>query len=127
MNRLGILIDVSHAAESSVRDVLAASDRPVIASHSGCRALNDHPRNLSDATLRELARAGGVLGVVFCTLSSAAMRAGKRRGSGSARRTKPYPAATRPNWNCARRNTCSAKLRPLPWKPSCATSCTRWA
>ncbi len=67
MNRMGMLVDVSHACERAVRDVLLASDRPVIASHSACRDINDHPRNLSDACLRDLAEAGGVLGVVFCT------------------------------------------------------------
>ncbi|HPF15707.1 MAG: membrane dipeptidase [Planctomycetes bacterium] len=67
MNRLGVLVDVSHAAERAVLDVLDVSDRPVIASHSACAALSRHPRNLSDATLRCIAQHGGVLGIVFCT------------------------------------------------------------
>lgn len=65
MNRLGLLIDVSHAAPRALHDVLEASARPVIASHSGCAALHDHPRNLRDEDLRRLASAGGVLGIVF--------------------------------------------------------------
>ncbi len=65
MNRLGMVVDLSHAGERSFYDALEASDRPVIASHSGCRSLHDHPRNLSDAQLRALGGAGGVIGIVF--------------------------------------------------------------
>jgi len=65
MNELGIVVDLSHAGERSFYDALAASAQPVIASHSGCKALHDHPRNLSDAQLRALAANGGVCGIVF--------------------------------------------------------------
>ncbi|MDH6358507.1 membrane dipeptidase [Parabacteroides sp. PF5-9] len=61
MNRLGIMIDLSHAAESTFYDVLAESKQPVIASHSSVRALCDHPRNLSDDQLKALAAHGGVV------------------------------------------------------------------
>lgn len=64
MNRLGIMIDLSHAAESSFRDVVAVSQAPVIASHSGCAALNRHPRNLDDEQLTLLAANGGVIQIV---------------------------------------------------------------
>lgn len=64
MNRLGIMIDLSHAAESSFRDVVAVSQAPVIASHSGCAALNRHPRNLDDEQLKLLAANGGVIQIV---------------------------------------------------------------
>lgn len=64
MNRLGMMIDVSHIARQSFYDVLAVSKAPVIASHSGCRALCDHPRNLDDDQLRALAAAGGVIQIV---------------------------------------------------------------
>lgn len=64
MNRLGIMIDLSHAAESSFRDVVAVSQTPVIASHSGCAALNRHPRNLDDEQLKLLAANGGVIQIV---------------------------------------------------------------
>jgi len=67
MNELGMVVDVSHAAEKSFYDVLETSSQPVVASHSGCRALHDHPRNLSDRQLKDLAEAGGVVGIVFCT------------------------------------------------------------
>ncbi len=65
MNRLGIVVDLSHAGERSFYDALETTSRPPIASHSGCKALHDHPRNLDDAQLRALAAAGGVVGVVF--------------------------------------------------------------
>lgn len=66
MNELGMLVDLSHAGERSFYDALDASSAPAIASHSACRALHDHPRNLTDDQLRALARNGGVVGVPFC-------------------------------------------------------------
>jgi membrane dipeptidase len=65
MNALGIVVDLSHAGERAFLDALETSTRPVIASHSACRALHDHPRNLGDEQLRALARRGGVVGIVF--------------------------------------------------------------
>jgi membrane dipeptidase len=65
MNELGMLVDVSHVSDETFRDVLATSTRPVIASHSGCRTLAAHPRNLTDAQLRAIARNGGVVGIIF--------------------------------------------------------------
>jgi membrane dipeptidase len=65
MNELGIVVDLSHAGERSFFDALETSTQPVIASHSGCKALHDHPRNLTDAQLRALAAQGGVAGIVF--------------------------------------------------------------
>lgn len=65
MNRLGMIIDVSHAHDGTFRDVLRVSTVPVIASHSCCRALSDHHRNLSDEMLRALAKNGGVVGINF--------------------------------------------------------------
>lgn len=61
MNRLGIAIDVSHAADATVQDVLEISSAPVIASHSSCRAIYDHPRNLSDELMKAIADKGGVV------------------------------------------------------------------
>ncbi|MBL8858857.1 MAG: dipeptidase [Planctomycetes bacterium] len=67
MNELGMVVDVSHAGEKSFFDILDTTSRPVIASHSGCKTLHGHQRNLTDAQLRALAANGGVVGVVFCT------------------------------------------------------------
>ncbi len=65
MNRLGMVIDVSHVSDKTFFDVLAVSQDPVIFSHSGCRAINPHRRNVSDEMLRALAKNGGVIGIVF--------------------------------------------------------------
>ena len=65
MNRLGIMVDLSHAAESSFYDALKLSNTPIVCSHSSCRALCDHPRNLTDAQMRALAKSGGVMQVTL--------------------------------------------------------------
>ena len=65
MNRLGMLVDLSHVSDSTFYDAIAVSKVPVIASHSSARALSDFPRNLSDDQLRAIARNGGVVNVNF--------------------------------------------------------------
>jgi len=64
MNRLGMIADVSHISVKSFYDLIKVSKAPIIASHSGCRALADHPRNLDDEQLKALARKGGVIQIV---------------------------------------------------------------
>jgi len=66
LNRLGMVVDVSHLSEAGFWDVLEVSSQPVIASHSNARAVCDHPRNLTDAQIRALAQMGGVMGMNFC-------------------------------------------------------------
>lgn len=61
MNKLGIMVDISHAAESTFYDALETSRYPIIASHSSARALCDHPRNLTDEQLKALAARNGVV------------------------------------------------------------------
>jgi membrane dipeptidase len=65
MNRLGLLVDISHTSDKTFRDVLAVSQAPVFASHSSCRALCDAPRNLSDEMIRALAAKGGVIQINY--------------------------------------------------------------
>ena len=60
MNRLGILVDMSHAGEKSFYDALDISKKPIVCSHSSARALCDHPRNLTDDQMRALSAKGGV-------------------------------------------------------------------
>ena len=68
MNRIGMMIDVSHISDNSFYDVLKKSKAPVIASHSSCRALCENPRNISDDMLLELKNNGGVIQI--CILSN---------------------------------------------------------
>jgi membrane dipeptidase len=60
-----ILVDLSHSSTKTCLDALASARRPVVISHSGCRAIADHPRNKSDHELRQLADRGGVIGIYF--------------------------------------------------------------
>ena len=78
MNRLGIIVDVSHVSDKTFWDIVGTSQRPVIASHSAVRSIVPHPRNLTDDQIRALARTGGVVSVVF------------------------YPAFVEPGWNEAK-------------------------
>lgn len=65
MNRVGMMVDLSHAAESSFWDALKLSQVPIVCSHSSCRALCDHPRNLTDEQMRALAEVGGVMQITL--------------------------------------------------------------
>ncbi len=65
MNRLGIMVDLSHGGEKSFYDALSISQTPIVCSHSSCRALCDHPRNLTDDQMRQLAAHGGVMQITL--------------------------------------------------------------
>jgi membrane dipeptidase len=65
MNRLGMIVDVSHVSDKTFYDALAVSSKPVLLTHSSCRALSDIPRNVTDDMLRALAKNGGVIGINF--------------------------------------------------------------
>lgn len=65
MNRLGMLIDISHVADDTMRDVFEVSTAPVIYSHSSARKFSDHPRNVPDDILRLLAKNGGIIMINF--------------------------------------------------------------
>ena len=88
MNRLGMMIDVSHVSDKTFQDIVETSAKPVIATHSAARALVAHPRNLTDDQIRALARTNGVVNVVF------------------------YPAFVEPGWKQAQARV-DAEIAPL--------------
>jgi microsomal dipeptidase-like Zn-dependent dipeptidase len=81
MNRLGMMVDVSHISDDAVWDVLAITAAPVIASHSNARALYDHPRNLNDDLLEAIAENGGVVQVNLLYVSENDPITGERTAS----------------------------------------------
>ena len=65
MNRLGMMVDVSHLSDPAFWDIVKTSTKPVIATHSGCRAIANVPRNLTDDMILALAKTGGVVNAIF--------------------------------------------------------------
>jgi membrane dipeptidase len=65
MNRLGMMVDVSHVSDKTFWDIVNTSTKPVIATHSDCRAITNVPRNLTDEMIQALAKTGGVVNVIF--------------------------------------------------------------
>jgi membrane dipeptidase len=72
MNELGMLVDLSHCGTRTTDDGIAASQKPVAITHSGCKGVFDHPRSKSDATLKRLADRGGVIGIYMMPFINAA-------------------------------------------------------
>ena len=65
LDSLGVIIDVSHTGIKTIQDILQVTNNPIIASHSGARALRNHTRNLYDWQIQDIANSGGVIGVFF--------------------------------------------------------------
>ncbi len=65
MQRIGVIVDVSHLSDGGFMDVYQNTEKPFIASHSDCRAIASHPRNLTDDMIRKMAERGGIAGVNF--------------------------------------------------------------
>ncbi len=76
-NRLGMLVDASHASDAVFDQMLTASAAPIVLSHSGSRTIHETPRNIDDGRIRALAAQGGV--ICFATIFLSAMRAGRER------------------------------------------------
>ena len=95
MNRLGMMVDVSHVADKTFRDVLDASSAPVFASHSSCRALSNIARNMTDDMIVALAKKGGTIQINFgCEfLSQASADASPWSNAALAKRLKGLPPA----------------------------------
>lgn len=71
MNRLGMMVDISHVADKTFFDALETSQAPIVASHSACRALTNAPRNMTDEMIRALAKKGGVIQMnIYCNFIS---------------------------------------------------------
>ena len=93
MNRLGIMVDVSHVSDPTFWDIVNTSTKPAIATHSACRAIVDVPRNLTDEMIRALARTDGVVCVIF------------------------YPAFIEPGWN-EKKKQVDVEIAPLVQRAS---------
>ncbi|HUQ33884.1 MAG TPA: dipeptidase [Pyrinomonadaceae bacterium] len=93
MNRLGMMVDVSHVSDPAFWDIVNTSTKPVIATHSGCRAIADVRRNLTDEMIRALAKTGGVCSVLF------------------------YPEFLEPGWS-EKKKQVDAEIAPLVQKAS---------
>jgi membrane dipeptidase len=71
MNRLGMMVDISHTSDKTFYDALATSRAPIIASHSACRAITNAPRNMTDDMIKALAQKGGVIQInIYCRFIS---------------------------------------------------------
>lgn len=108
MNRWGVMVDVSHAAKSTMMQAIAASKAPVIASHSGCRAVCDHARNLDDEQLAALKKNGGVIQCV--ALGSFVKSDAARTTALDALRTKLELPARREIWRMREEGTLTPEL-----------------
>lgn len=109
MNRIGMIVDLSHVSEATMKDALETSRAPVMFSHSGVRAVNDHPRNVPDAILPAVKANGGIVMVVFLPafLDGEVRAHGLARTAEQARVKAAYPgdpaaaAAALKTWDAA--------------------------
>ena len=122
MNRLGMLVDISHVSPDVMRQVLDLSEAPVLFSHSSARALVDHRRNVPDDVLARMARNGGVVMVTFIPAFVSAETAAWGRAS----RPRSSTRRRAPRWSGSRRSTprSTVRRRSRRWPRSPITSST---
>jgi membrane dipeptidase len=90
MNRLGMMVDISHVADKTFYDALETSKAPIIASHSSCRAITNVPRNMTDEMIRALAQKGGVIQInIYCPFIS-------QKAADAAQAAKKNPGPEKP-------------------------------
>jgi membrane dipeptidase len=123
LNRVGVMVDISHVADKTFWDALAASRAPLLASHSSCRALCGHPRNLTDEMIKALAAKGGVIQVNFMDgyldqdtyLAQAARERALAPVRAELEKKYPGPENTEKRWQELR---AAASAMPAPPRPS---------
>jgi membrane dipeptidase len=115
LNRLGVMVDISHVADKTFWDALAVSRAPMIASHSSCRALSDHPRNMTDEMIKALAAKGGVIQINYLDgfIGSELAEYGKKRTAIMKEMEKDMPGTDRESM-LKRRDEATKRLGPPP-------------
>ena len=120
LNRLGVMVDISHVSDKTFWDAMEVSRAPLVASHSSCRALSGHPRNLTDEMLKALAAKGGVVQINYLDqyLDDALYRATEeRRPKMEALRAEleqKFPGAENASTRQEKLRAFQAELPPLP-------------
>ncbi len=120
MNHLGMVVDLSHVSEATFRDAIETAVAPPMASHSSCRALSDHPRNLTDEQIRAIAKKGGTIQVNFYSgfIDPEYRKASDRRRSSlepQVAKLREKHGADTPEFRAARRELMAR--HPLPKTP----------
>jgi membrane dipeptidase len=110
-NRLGVVVDVSHSSDDVLDQAIQLSKTPILLSHSGCKAVFNHPRNVDDDRLRALAASGGVIQVSAYSDYMVAMPANNERAAALAEYQKAQRARTNPT--AAERKALTAQRREI--------------